>query len=452
MRLAINGGSKVREHSFASRIRLNDADRLAANRVLASGSLSEFVGAGCDAFMGGQEIKGFEFVVGERFKAKHAISVNSWTTGLQTCFGAIGLEPGDEVICPPYTMSASATAALSYGGVPVFADIDKWRLTVSPMSIRERITSKTKAIVVVHLLGCPADMDGILAIADQYGLCLIEDAAQSPGARYKGKEVGSIGQIGGFSFNYHKHIQCGEGGVIVTNDDSLARRCSLIRNHGENAIEKDEVLANSFGSNFRLTEIQAAIASSQLARLDSILQKRSILAKRIITFLESTDGLDTTVIEDGSMHSYYMFPIFFDHEELGFSRSQFLKAVLAELPTASTWDQTALTEGYVKPLYWSRMYQERIALGGKGFPFSLGSQKGRESYNHGSCPITEEAYRKRLLLTPLVHECTEPEDVDDLCKAIEKVLGARDEVRSIHSGGDSQVYDPVAAIDSYISK
>src|SRR5690606_15369733 len=199
--------------------------------------LSGFLGAGGAAFNGGEEVKKFERAWADKYGFKHAISVNSWTSGLMVAVGAVGVEPGDEVICSPYTMSASATAALFYGGVPIFADLDPNNYCLDPVSIEARITERTKAIIVVHLFGGSADMDAIMEIARPRGIKVIEDAAQAPGVYYKGRPVGAIGDIGGFSLNYHKHIHAGEGGLLVTNDDELAIRSQLIRNHGENALD-----------------------------------------------------------------------------------------------------------------------------------------------------------------------------------------------------------------------
>jgi dTDP-4-amino-4,6-dideoxygalactose transaminase len=158
-------------------------------------------------------------------------------------------------------MSASATAVLFYGGIPIFADLDRDRYTLDPLSVESCITPRTKAIMVVHLFGYPADMDAIMAIAKKYRLMVIEDAAQAPGVLYKGRPVGAIGDVGGFSLNFHKHIHTGEGGLLVTNNDEIALRCRLIRNHGENATEAYGVedISNTIGSNYRFTELQAAI-------------------------------------------------------------------------------------------------------------------------------------------------------------------------------------------------
>ena len=180
-KLAIFGGNPIRRKDFPNRKSMGDNEKKAAIRVLDSDILSGFIAAGGKYFNGGIEVNNFESLWAKEYKFRNAISMNSWTTGLQACVGAIGIEPGDEIICPPYTMSASATACLFYGGIPIFADIDPTRFTIDPNSIEKKITPRTKAIVVVHLFGYSAEMDKILEIAKRYNLKIIEDAAQAPG-------------------------------------------------------------------------------------------------------------------------------------------------------------------------------------------------------------------------------------------------------------------------------
>ena len=368
-KLALLGGDKIRSEEFPKRVSMGIEEKQAALRVLESDILSGFLGASGKFFNGGNEVINFEKIWGNKYGFKNSISTNSWTTGLQVAVGAIDIEPGDEVICPPYTMSASATAVLFYGGIPVFADIDPNRFTIDPVSIEKAITPRTKAIMVVHLFGYPADMNPIISLSKKYNLKIIEDAAQAPGVIYKGQPVGAIGDIGGFSLNFHKHIHTGEGGLIVTNDDDLALRCRLIRNHGENAVEDYKVdnLSNTMGSNYRYSELLAAIASEQFKKLEKILQRRAFLGNYLTNRLKNFPGIKVPEIEEGSTHSYYMYPIKFNENVIGVSRNKFLRAVSAELPKPKYWDTTPLAEGYIKPIYLSPLYQNKIALGKKAF-------------------------------------------------------------------------------------
>ena len=447
-KLAILGGEPVRTKAFPERKTMGDSELQAVKRVLDSDTLSGFLGAAGSLFNGGKEVKDFERAWAEKFGFKHAVSVNSASTALMTAIGAVGIEPGDEVIVSPYTMSVSATAALFYGGIPVFADLDPNSMCLDPKSIESRITERTKAIIIVHLLGHPADMDAIMGIAKARRLVVIEDAAQAPGAQYKGRYIGGIGDIGCFSLNYHKHIHTGEGGLLVTNNDEIALRAQLIRNHGENAYEAYgiEDLSNVIGTNYRLTELQAAIGTEQLKKLDEILLRRRELASDLARRLKGINGLILQNLPPHSTHAYYMFPIRYNEAAFGVGRALFLKAVSAELPKPTSWETTPLAEGYVKPLYLNRIYQNKIAIGRKGFPFNY--NKGVEyNYSKGICPVAERLYEKELMYSPLAREPLTTQDMMDFSNAFEKVANNLDQLSNYRGQEQSQVYDAAAAID-----
>jgi dTDP-4-amino-4,6-dideoxygalactose transaminase len=452
-KLAILGGDPIRSNDFQNRKSMGKDEIAAAVRVLESDILSGFVGAAGNFFNGGIEVKNFESIWSNKYNFKHAISVNSWTTGLQVAVGAIGIEPGDEVICSPYTMSASATSVLFYGGIPIFADIDPERFSIDPKSIEKLITTRTKAILVVHLFGYPADMNSIMEIAKKYNLKVIEDAAQAPGVLYKGRPIGTIGDIGGFSLNFHKHIHTGEGGLLVTNSDELALRCRLIRNHGENAVEEYEVkdISNTIGSNYRLTEIQAAIGIEQFHKLNGFLEHRMTLGNHLNSKLSGIEGLKTQVVEAGSTHAYYMYPIRYNQEVFKISRNLFLRAVSAEFPKPKYWDTTPLAEAYVKPLYLSQVYQQKIAIGKKGFPFNYNPEV-KYDYSKGICPIAEKLHEKELLISPLVREGINVNDINDFANAIHKVIENIDDLRnsSLNTNESNEMYDAIKAIDENV--
>lgn len=452
-KLAILGGTPIRKNDFPNRVSMGPEEKGAALRVLDSDVLSGFVGAAGQFFNGGTEVRAFETLWSSTYEFKHAISVNSWTTGLQVAVGAAGIEPGDEVICAPYSMSASATAVLFYGGIPIFADIDPRRFTLDPASVASRITPRTKAILVVHLFGYSADMDPIMAIARKHGLKVIEDAAQAPGVLYRGRPVGAIGDIGGFSLNFHKHIHTGEGGLLVTNDDTLALRSRLIRNHGENATEAYGVedISNTIGSNYRFTELQAAIAVEQFKKLKGFLSHRETLGRRLSDRLGGLPGLTIQKLESGSTHSYYMYPVIYDETVFGVPRNTFLRAVAAELPKPKFWDTTPFAEGYVKPLYLNPVYQKRIAIGRKGFPFNCNPGVTYE-YPKGLCPVVERLYEKELLLSPLVREGMSLADIADFADAVEKVVSHAADLRTMGLAQPQGIYDAVRAIDDHVEK
>jgi len=421
------------------------AEKEAALRVLDSDCLSAFLGAPGKFFLGGPEVRAFEREWEQQYGFAHAVSVSSWSTGLTTCVGALRLEPGDEMICSPYTMSASAACALFYGVLPVFADVSVEHFCLDPAAVEAAITSRTRAIMVVHLFGHPAPMDELLVIAKKHKLYVIEDAAQAPGVLYRGKPVGALGDIGGFSLNYHKHIHTGEGGMIVTQDEMMAERCRLIRNHGENDSENraDTDLSHIVGSNYRLTELQSAIGREQLKRLKGYLAHRMRLADYLHTRLCGLPGITPQDVprESGTTHSFYVYPIRYDEEVTGLPRNLFVRAVNAEFPTPESVESTALTEGYVRPLYLNKIYQHRTFIG--NFPFDL--QRPQRPYRKRLCPVTERLYERELVLTPLVREPLTEQDMDDLADAIEKTLQQRDALLDKFGVAQNTVFNPVEA-------
>lgn len=424
----ILGGPKTRSKPLSGRHAFGTEEQAAVSQVLDSGCLSGFIGAKGSLFNGGPYIQKFEAECSEYFGYKHCITVNSWTTGLMACAGAIGISPGDEVICPPYTMSASATAVLFYGGIPVFADIDPIHCCIDPASIESKITERTKAIVAVHLFGYPCDLDAIQAIATKHNLKVIEDAAQAPGTKYQGKHVGGLIDIGGFSLNFHKHINTGEGGIIVTNNDEMAERCRLIRNHGENVLDDYpyEDLSNLIGSNYRLTELQAAIGSEQLKKLDLILEKRRTRAQILMDCLDELPGLSYPKLPDQAEHSYYTFPIIYDSAVNKIPRTRFIKALQAEMPEPEDWETTIVGQGYIKPLYWGRQYREKLGLGKMNFPFNLAPSI---EYKKGDCPNCETLFLKTLITTDMVRDWAERDEMKDFARAIQKVYAHQSEIQ-----------------------
>lgn len=447
-KLAISGGSPIRAKVFENRKTMGSEELVAVTRVLDSDILSGFLGAPGVLFNGGNEVRGFEQAWGAKYGYKHVISVNSASTALQTAMGAVGIEPGDEVICSPYSMSVSATAALFYGGIPVFADLDPNSICMDPASIEKNISPRTKAIIVVHLFGFPAEMDKIITIAKSRGIKVIEDAAQAPGTMYKGKYAGSWGDLGIFSLNFHKHIHAGEGGMIVTNDDNIALRCQLIRNHGENAAEAYGVvdISNIIGSNYRLTEIQAAIASEQMKKLDSLLLRRRELAAYMNSRLSGISGLTMQILPGDCTHAYYLFPFRYDENIMGVPRTVFLKAVSAELPRPSGWETTPLAEGYVKPLYLNVIYQKQIAIGKHGFPFNQNPDV-KYNYSKGICPVVERLYERELIYSPLVREPLSIDDMKDFADAFEKVVRNIEELKGNKQLNNTGVFDAVVAVN-----
>jgi len=389
--LAILGGPKTIKKPIDRYNSIGIEEIEAAKSVVESGVLSKFLGCWDDDFYGGTKVQQFERECEAYFNVKHAITVNSWTSGLVAAVGAIGIEPGDEIIVTPWTMCASATAILHWNAIPIFADIESETFCLDLASVEDNITSKTKAIMSVDIFGHSADMDGLTSLAQKHNLKIISDTAQAPGAFYHGKYAGTLADIGGYSLNYHKHIHTGEGGILVTNDDELADRMRLIRNHAEAVVEDKGVtrLNNMIGHNFRLGEIECAIGIEQLKKLKELVTTRQRAAERLAEGLKDLTGLRLPIINDDCTHVYYVFPLIVNVDKLGVSRDLIIRALEAE-------GVSGLISGYAN-IHLLPMYQKKIAYGSHGFPWTLREVRQNINYAKGICPVAEKLHEKTFI-------------------------------------------------------
>ncbi|QJD72161.1 DegT/DnrJ/EryC1/StrS aminotransferase family protein [Marinobacterium sp. LSUCC0821] len=414
-KLALFGGPKAVPETLPAYNPIGLEELEAAKKVVESTVLSRFVGAACPDFNGGDKVNEFEAACADYFGVKHAITVNSWTSGLIAAVGALGIEPGDEVIVSPWTMCASATAILHWNAIPVFADIDPDTFCIDPKSIEKNISPYTKAIMAVDIFGHPADMDAIREIADRYNLKVISDSAQAPGVFYKGKMAGTLADIGGYSLNYHKHIHTGEGGILVTNDDRFAERLKLIRNHAEAVItgEVVEDLTNMVGYNFRLGEVECAIGLEQLKKLSNAVKSRQRAASRLTDSLQHLNGLTPPIVAKDCTSSFYFYGMIVDFEKLGVTRERIAEALVAE-------GVEGLSTAY-QNLHLLPMYQRKIAFGSKGFPWTSDICHRKVSYDKGICPVAEKYQDSCYLGLFMCMKEYRDEDVDKVVAAFEKV-------------------------------
>ena len=413
--LALLGGQPIINRKFKTYNSIGIEEVQAAKEVIESGVLSQFIGAYHADFLGGPKVKAFEAQCAQYFGVKHAITVNSWTSGLIAAVGAVGIEPGDEVIVPPWTMCASATAILHWNAIPVFADIDPKTFCLDPKSVEANITPYTKAIMAVDIFGQSADMNALMAIAKKYGLKVISDTAQAPGAMYQGQYAGTLADVGGFSLNYHKHIHTGEGGILVTNDDKIAQRLQLIRNHAEAVVEGMGVsdLNNMVGYNFRLGEIECAMGMTQLNKLEYFVKRRQQVADKLNQSLFKLDGLSLPYVMLQATHAYYMYPMLLDIESLQVPRARIIQALQAE-------GITGLTNGY-QNVHLLPMFQKKIAYGSQGFPWSSDICHRQVSYAKGICPVAEKYHDSSYMgFAMCLHDLTDA-DIDLIAQAFHKV-------------------------------
>ena len=371
---------------------------VAASKVIKSGNLSGFYASDLKKFFGGNKVLEFEKKLCNYFNVKYAISLNSWTSGLVACVGAIDIEPGDEIILPPFTMSACAMSILHWNAIPVFADVDPITFCISPKSIEKKISKRTKAIMIVDINGHPSDFVSINKIAKKYNIKLIVDAAQSIGAKYLklNKYTGTVGDVGGFSFNIHKHINTGEGGVVVTNNKAIADKVRLIRNHGENMISKFKLsnFKNIIGYNFRLGEIEAAIGIEQLRKLKKILKKVRKNAKLLNQNLKKLEGLIVPEVDQKLIsHSYYAYGLKLDLNKIKVKRKIIINLLKKEGDPCG--------EGYLN-IHLLPIFTKKISHKFKNSPWSFNKNK-KYIYKKGTLPVAEDLHFKSYMAIGLTH-------------------------------------------------
>jgi len=406
-RLAILGGEPEVKGALASFNTIGVRERALVDEVLEKGPLSGFYGSWSKEFWGGPMVRRLEETWKRTFLCRHAVSVNSNTSGLIAAMGAIGVGPGDEVIVPPYTMSATVVAPLFYGG--------------NPTLVEKAIGPRTKAILAVNLFGQPARLAQLRALADRYGIRLVEDNAQAPLATEHGRFAGTIGHIGVFSLNVHKHVQSGEGGICTTDDDELALRLQAIRNHGENVAEEIGLadISNLVGFNFRLSELSAAVAIAQIERGQAIVEERVKIAESLTTAVRGLPGIAAPAVREGCRHVYYLWCPRIDATAAGVSRAILLKALVAE--------GVPLGAGYVPPLYRLPLFRRGIAIGSGGWPFSI---TGR-TYPDGLCPVTERLYERELVTYEVCAYAPTEQQLAQMGAAFAKVWEHRGELAHI---------------------
>lgn len=419
---AILGGKPVRESSIPWTSTMGEEEIAAVVEVMKSGCLSAFLANSGEKFLGGQKVKELEAAFCKRFGSKHAISVNSATTALQVAVAACGIGPGDEVLVSPYTMVATASAILMNSAVPIFVDVDPDTYTMNPDEIEKWITPNTKAIITVNIFGLPSNLPRIMEIAKKYNLFVIEDNAQAPGATINGREAGTIADLGVFSLNYHKVIHSGEGGVILTDNDILARKCQLVRNHGEIALdEENDMDTVIIGSNYRMSELHAAVGIEQLKKLDLFLESRRNLAAMVTDKINERKGLIPVTIPEGFTHSYYMYPLKFDADEWGISRELFAKAMSDE--------GFPLGVGYVKPIYLINLYKHKRVFNETTYPFAF-IEKPTQDYKMGLCPVVERMHFNELLTADICRIPFTEKDIEDFFRAVDKIWTERRKIMS----------------------
>jgi len=303
--LALYGGQRTIDRELSTYDPISAADEAQAVDVLRSRRLSGFMGAPGNAFYGGPRVRHFESQITTVANVQHAITCNSWTSGLLMSLLAAGVEPGDEVITTPWTMCATSAAIRQIGAIPRYVDISIGDFNLDTTQIPESVTTKTSAILAVDIFGKPSDRAALAQISDEYGLPVIVDAAQAPLMGHDFYVDNSRVAIWGYSFNYHKHIHAGEGGIALTNNNQYAEIMRRLRNHGEilGGTEDADLYP---GYNFRLGEVECALLSGQLERLATLVRSRQEAAARISAGVSDLRGLISPDVVVGESHAYYI--------------------------------------------------------------------------------------------------------------------------------------------------
>jgi len=306
----MKNNKKIIKYQFNKFNPIGMQELYAATKVIKSGMLSGFLAGTGKEFLGGKYVREFEKKLQTYFKVRYAITVNSWTSGLVAAIGSLSPKTGDEIIVPTWTMSACAAAILNWKAVPVFCDIKKDDFTIDVKKAENLITNKTIAIIAVDLFGSPCDYKELINLKKKYKIKIISDSAQAITAKYKDKYVSTFVDIGGYSFNRHKHINTGEGGVLITNNKIYAKKLRLLRNHAESSLApNNHDMKDMFGFNFRLGEIESAIGIEQLKKLKNIVNNRRAVAKNLTLGLQKLRGLNVPHESNLKKHVYYFYPM-----------------------------------------------------------------------------------------------------------------------------------------------
>jgi dTDP-4-amino-4,6-dideoxygalactose transaminase len=359
----------------------------------------------------GGRVKQFEEEFAAFQGARFGVSCTNGTTAIEMGLRALGVLEGDEVIVPPYTFIATASAVVTVGAIPVFADIEPGTLCLDPEDVARKITGRTRAVVPVHVAGRMADMERINTIAGRHKLAVLEDAAHAWGSRSRGQGAGTLGQCGTFSFQVSKNITAGEGGILVTDDPDLADLCRSYthcgRRRGSAWYDHDYL-----GSNLRMTEFQAAVLIAQLRRLEAQVRRRQANAALLDQLLPGMPGL--RILDPAAQmtrRSYHMYVFRVDESALGMSRDRMIEALVAEgVPVSKGWYRPLYRNGVFAQAHRGPAHGIRAPLAGKGV-----------DYTRVSCPVCEQVCRDAIWIPQHVL-LAEESQIRMLAAAVEKVI------------------------------
>lgn len=409
--MAINGGEPVRKTPPPPRIMFDKEEKEAVLKLIEKASHEDTASVLDRYGVADTEVDLYEKDFAAYFGVKYATAVSSGTAAIHSALGSLKLEPGDEVITSPITDPGTIAPILFQNCIPVFADVEYETLNIDPRSIQERITERTKAIIPVHLAGQPANMDPIMEIAKKNNLIVIEDPAQAHGVRYKGKYVGTIGDMGCFSLMSGKHMtSAGQGGMVITNNEEFYWNAKRFADRGKpfNSLKKTNLF---LGLNYRMTQLQAVIGRVQLKKLVAVIKKRQWILKSLEQGMKELIAVKLwKTIEDAEPNPWFFF-LHYDKDKMKIDQETFAKALQAEgIPVNAHYHNNKAMYQYI----WIR---EKKSYGNSGCPWTC--PRAREiNYTH-CCPTAERALNDHMTLH--VHECWTEGGIEDIIKALKKV-------------------------------
>jgi dTDP-4-amino-4,6-dideoxygalactose transaminase len=404
-KLAILGGKPLRTESFPKRKVFGLQEAFEMLDALKSQNLF---------FAGGKKVYQFQNEFANLYNVKYALTSTSGTAAIHVALGALNLEPGSEVITTPISDMGTVAPIVLQNCIPVFADIDLDTFNLDPDDAESKITNKTKAIIVVHCFGQPADMDRFMEIARKNDVHVIEDCAQAHLTYYKGKLVGTIGNIGAFSFQQSKHMTCGDGGITITNDDDLAKRAALFIDKGCDWTpdRRYRLQYSFFAPCYRMTELEGAILLAQIKKLKWVVTTRQKLGDMLTNLISDINGIFPPKLVRDIDHRYWSFPIRVDETILKVSRDDFKAALSAEgIPVGGPWPG--------KPLYLFDALTKKLAFGTSKYPWDFTTYGRNIKYEAGICPNAELA--ERQLINIPINEFYQENDIEDISKAMHKI-------------------------------
>ena len=404
MKLAIDGGPKVRTKPWPSRIQIDDREIKAVNDLLENCRR----GGAFDRY-GGEQVDAYEKEFARHFGVKYATACSAGTAAVHTALGALQIDPLSEIISAPITDNGAVMPVVWNGCIPIPADADPETMNMDPRSIEKRINKNTKAIIAGHIAGSPCDMGAIMRLSRKYDLPVIEDCSQSHGAEYKGKMCGAIGHLGVFSLMSGKHSTAGgQGGMVITNDEGLYWQAKRFADRGKPFGLEGAKGSVVLGMNYRMTELEAVVGRIQLKKLPTIIRNRRKVVERIGKNIKGLKALRLGKVVKGGLSAYWFLLIRVDESRLKVSKDEFAQAVFAEgIPGSARYEAIPFHQDWMV---------NRATFGTSTWPWSL--YKKKIDY----AKMVPNAYVCNDLHFRLsVHECYRAREADDIARALAKV-------------------------------